>query len=153
MRVLQRTSIVETSPSCTTSHLDVLARQQVTECSPVVLPDRVEADAACRHVHAHSKRLCREQHLDQTPPEQHFNHFFDDRQQTTVVHPDTTLQHLAHPCNLRQFPVGALQPVDGLLDEDVGFRLFLRRVHVEGHDGISIRLATLLTKRKDDARL
>jgi len=84
-----------------------------------MLSRRIEDDSPGRHVDSHRKRLRCKQDLDITLLEQHFNDFFQNGQNATVMNSNSSTQQLANLDYLRKFSVRPFQTTDALVKERV----------------------------------
>lgn len=83
--------LIEPSPPCSATHLNVLSAAHPPKLLSVELPHGSKHHSFCRHVQTHREGLGREQALKKAFLEEDFDHLLDEREEAAVVDPDPLL--------------------------------------------------------------
>lgn len=107
-------SVVQSSTSSTTRHLDVFSRRQIPKVSTVEFPHRREDDSFGGHVETDGKCFGGEKDFDETFLEENFDDFFQDREESSVMNSDPTFEEGEDVLNLRKGTIVVGEIRDGV---------------------------------------
>lgn len=128
------TSVVQSSSSGPSRHLDVLSRAEVPELLPVKLADVVEDDRFGGHVESDREGFGGEEDLDETLLEEDLDDLLEDGEQTSVMDSDASLEKRKERLDLGEVPVVFREGVNSVLEDGADEVAFVVRVELElGH--------------------
>lgn len=143
-------AVVESSPSRSPGHLDVLAGREVAEVLAVELAHGREDDGLGGHVQSDREGLGREEDLDEALLEEDLDDLLEDGEQASVMDSDAALEEGEDVLDLRELAVVVREVRDRVGEHARDHVALLVRVELElGHlEGEPFALA--LREREDD---